>query len=957
MYRQVYRSIFFVIVLFGLGLGLPPAAGDVIYVDDSATAGLDNGSSWENAYIYLQDALRFRSSGDEIRVGAGTYRPDQGGVTTPNDPTATFQLITGVTLRGGYAGVGAADPNVHDVDLYETILSGDIGTPAVITDNSYHVVKGNGTNPNTILEGFTITGGYAKSSTPNDQGGGMYIYQGSPTVINCTFSGNTATSGGGMYNEQSSPEVTDCTITDNSATGDTGHGGGMYNNDSSPTVNNCDFISNLAGWGGGMYNLQSSPTITNCTFIGNLGRSYNQSDGGGLYNIDNSHPIITNCVFSGNSTNDKGGAIYDTTSSGSTITNCTFSKNEARLSGSYGGAICSWYDSDPNLTNCIVWGNTASNGSQIYDGTTSLTIVTYSDVQGGWSGVGNINTDPQFFDADGPDDTAGTVDDDLRLAASIPCADAGDNDAPLLLPTDLAGNPRVADGNGDSVAEVDMGAFEFLARVHNITEGLWHETIQKAIDYASVDVYNEIEALPGTYYEAIDFIGKAIHLYSSNGPEVTIIDGAGYYHVVKCINGEGADTVLEGFTITGGNANGLNPDDHGGGIYNEQSSPTVTNCTISGNSAGYGGGMFNWTCNPTVTNCTFSDNSVSGWGGGMYNNDNSNPLVTNCAFSGNSAGSYGGGIYNWGSSPTVTTCTFSDNSVHAGGGMYNVESSSPTVTNCIFNNNSANAAAGGMYNHTDSSPMVSNCFFSGNKTLSSGSDAGGMFNYYNCHPIITQCVFSGNTSRNMAGGIYDRTNSGSTITNCTFSNNSAQYGGGICCWENCDPNITNCIFWGNTATENGPQIGVMYNSSLSISYSDLAGGAGDIYLDSGGTVDDGGGNIQQDPQFVDADGPDDTEGTTDDDLRLEYISPCLEAGDSTVLLDVPIHFDLDGNNRYTDVDNIANTGVGPFEFVDMGAYEFSGGCLVGDLNCDGKVDLLDWCIFCEHWLEDIGTGG
>jgi len=143
--------------------------------------------------------------------------------------------------------------------------------------------------------------------------------------------------------------------------------------------------------------------------------------------------------------------------------------------------------------------------------------------------------------------------------------------------------------------------------------------IQTAIN-AAVSNVDQIEVAPGTYYESINFNGKAVWLYSSVGPEVTNINGTGHYHVVQCISGENANTILEGFTITGGNANGTgDPNNLGGGMYNRSSSPKLTNCTFSNNSA--------------VTR-----------GGGMYNKQGSNPIMTNCTFSGNSAEILGGGM-------------------------------------------------------------------------------------------------------------------------------------------------------------------------------------------------------------------------------------------------------------------------------------------------------------------------
>ncbi|MHC4320568.1 MAG: right-handed parallel beta-helix repeat-containing protein, partial [Planctomycetota bacterium] len=124
-------------------------------------------------------------------------------------------------------------------------------------------------------------------------------------------------------------------------------------------------------------------------------------------------------------------------------------------------------------------------------------------------------------------------------------------------------------------------------------------SIQTAIDNA-VDT-DEIVVAPGTYFEAINFLGKAITLRSSDGPEVTTIDGTGNLHVVQCVSGEGLDTVLEGFTVIGGNANGSQyPHYVGGGMYNENSSPAVTGCTFSDNMAFFGGGMYNHNSSPTV---------------------------------------------------------------------------------------------------------------------------------------------------------------------------------------------------------------------------------------------------------------------------------------------------------------------------------------------------------------------
>ena len=175
-----------------------------------------------------------------------------------------------------------------------------------------------------------------------------------------------------------------------------------------------------------------------------------------------------------------------------------------------------------------------------------------------------------------------------------------------------------------------------------------YPTIQACID-AAVSGQDECVVAPATYNETINFLGKAIALRSSHGAEVTIIDATGIGgSVVTCATGEGPDTVLDGFTITGGNGTDLGDGlTVGGGMFNQNSSPTVTNCTFSGNNTGPyigdGGGMYNGSSSPAVTNCTFSKNSGR-YGGGMFNID-SNPTVINCTFSENTArgANYGGG--------------------------------------------------------------------------------------------------------------------------------------------------------------------------------------------------------------------------------------------------------------------------------------------------------------------------
>ena len=418
----------------------------IIYVDDDAV-GENDGSNWVDAFNNLQDALTTATYGYELRIAQGVYMPDQGIGIMLGDREATFQLINGVVIKGGYAGAGESDPNARDIEAYETILSGDLlanDEPNFVNyeENSYHVVTGSDCNESAVLDGFTITAGYANGSgNPDNSGGGMYNTSGSPTIINCTFSKNAA-----------------------------GNAGGMANRDNfSPTLINCTFIGNaVTSSGAGMFDWHSASTLINCTFSGNFGRY------GAAARIYDSSVTLTNCTFSGNFARQEGGALY--VSFGSVeLSNCSFSSNVTTLF--YGGGIYNHEGSSSLfLTNCILFNNSDSGGmdesAQIHGG---APVVNYCCIQGWtgtWPGSDNTGSDPMF--ARNPDDggdgwgvgnrdnfgallSIGSNDDfgDLHLLMGSPCIDTGDpNYVAEPNETDLDGNPRVIGGR------IDMGAYE-----------------------------------------------------------------------------------------------------------------------------------------------------------------------------------------------------------------------------------------------------------------------------------------------------------------------------------------------------------------------------------------------------------------------------------------------------------------------------------------------------------------
>ncbi|UCC21830.1 MAG: hypothetical protein JSW23_08440, partial [Planctomycetota bacterium] len=365
--------------------------GPTIYVDDDAPADPGPGDptisdpcedgSMLHPFDSIQEAIDASDYRDIVIVQQGTY---------------TGLGNRDIDFRGLAITVRSTNPNNPNV-VAATVIDCQGSELEPHRGFYFH----NSEDTDSILDGLTITNGYVSDSWPDDSGGGIICYyNSSPTIKNCIVTNNTAEH----------------------------HGGGIYSYSSSPTLINCMFNVNSAGWnGGGMHNGPSSPNLINCIFTKNTSGSY----GGGMSTTSTSSPSLTNCTFSGNS-------------------------------GLNGGAI-GVSDSNTLLTNCILWGNSPN---EIYVAGGDMPNITYSDVQGGYTGTGNVTDDPCFVDAAGGN---------LRLEAVSPCIDAGDNtgvpndvgdldndsNTTEPIPWDLDNRTRFADGDCNGTVVVDMGAYEF----------------------------------------------------------------------------------------------------------------------------------------------------------------------------------------------------------------------------------------------------------------------------------------------------------------------------------------------------------------------------------------------------------------------------------------------------------------------------------------------------------------
>jgi parallel beta-helix repeat protein len=352
-----------------------------------------------------------------------------------------------------------------------------------------------------------------------------------------------------------------------------------------------------------------------------------------------------------------------------------------------------------------------------------------------------------------------------------------------------------------------------FATTHHVPDDFG--SIQAGLDASAFG--DTVLVQPGTYVENLLWPQvNGIKLIAAGDTSNTFIDGNQAGNVIF-MSSEGlidTTTLLQGFTIRNGDAY----DGFGGGIRCSQSSPTISNCIISGNSSCGGGGICCLQSSPTINNSIIIGNTVyHGWvpgdGGGILCSSSSSPTISNCTISGNSAADSGGGIAcTYDSNPTISNCTISGNSANKGGGIFCIEGCGPAISNCTINGNSAVWDGGGIYCDW-SSPSINDCIISEN---SADEDGGGIYCINESSPAINNCSINGN-SANAGGGIYCRNESNPTISDCTISGNSASDGGGIHCSWDSNPTISNCIISDNLADwGEGGGIRSIYQASLTI---------------------------------------------------------------------------------------------------------------------------------------------
>lgn len=609
---------------------ITPDANLTVYVREGFAG---NGSSWANATSNLQGAIN--SGATKVFVAVGSYS-----VPLPN----SFRLKTGVAVYGGFDPVNGITDLTHN----RILPNRGMGDGSVLTANNAGRVMENISCDNTaVLDGFTITGGYAETWSA-----GIYNHHNaSPTLTNLVIKGNTS-----YYVGNS-----------------TSYGGG------------------IACW------VQSSPIISNVIIKGNSAKI-----GAGVFVQGYSHPVITNTLITDNhvSTGGTGGGIaLDNVDVSTTLHNVTIAGN----TGGVADALAINNTNTMDIKNSIVFGSILTVGSGTY-------TAQYSFIEGN-SSTANGNIDATSITVNDIFTNPAAGDYSLRGAAFVVNKGNNTLFTGLSAATkDLAGNARLNGTDIDLGAYeffIQPGA-NSIAYVKPAATGLgngssWADAtglLQLAIDGTNVQ---KVYVATGNYPVGNhSFIMKNnVEIYGGFNPannttdwdtrtlpnkglgDGSVLDGQNVRPVIwNYNNGLNTTAILDGFTLTNGTGS------NGGAMYNYNTAPAFNNLVIRNNSATRGGGIYNQTASITLNNAVIKDNTASNDGGGMYNVTNSSPVLTNVAFTGNTANNGGGMFSVTNSSPVVTNALFANNAaVNTGGAIINLTIAPLQLTNVTIGNN------------------------------------------------------------------------------------------------------------------------------------------------------------------------------------------------------------------------------------------------------------------------------
>jgi formylglycine-generating enzyme required for sulfatase activity len=316
-------------------------------------------------------------------------------------------------------------------------------------------------------------------------------------------------------------------------------------------------------------------------------------------------------------------------------------------------------------------------------------------------------------------------------------------------------------------------------------------------------------------------------------------------------------SVLDGFTVTGGMANGGGLDDNGGGVFCKGVPARMANCLFSANlAANEGGAVFVESGELVLTGCRLVGNAANGWGGGAVRLERSSFDISGCFFGGNTATAaeplgYGGAVRAQSCvSGTIADCLFVANRGRQGGAIRTSRGTSPTIARCRFSGNQATGFGGAIANGgAGCSPVILGCTFAGNE-----SPWGGAIANWTSGAKAIGCVLAGNVASSSGGAIATHDNVPAALS-CSLVANAAPVGGAVYACRNSSMALVSCILWGNRASSAGSQC--YYDDEAGASGGDFVsclvqGGWNgvDVHLQGAAWAKDGGGNLDADPALA-----------------------------------------------------------------------------------------------------------
>jgi len=632
------KKLYFLFILIFLS---HTTYSQITYVDASAT-GANDGSSWENAFTELQNALDLFAGqpaiDEAIWIAAGEYKP-VGGIIA--DTSSTFLVEADVDIYGGFAGTESALEE-RDTEANVTILSGDLNgddgssiDSLLRLDNSRHVMLiSSELNKTITIDGITFTGGNTSDNPDAEfiQRAGGAIMSFSPiNVNNCIFTNNFGRSGASIAidgatnpNAISKMIISNCVFDENEASAQSA--GVVLYEMLDVEILNCTFTNNVTNRGCLYPNTCGTVLVKDCLFEDNT----NENFGGGMFVWQTMDLTLDGNTFKNNTARSAAGMYCDSRdiafdNSSVTVKNCTFNGNEC-TDGS-GTGFMLWQTANAEISDCTFMSNKGGNGTVYLSGSDSPTkgnpdLVKITNCQ--------FSSNEVALDADGNDGRGGGI---YAFGASY-----------TVETCNFLGNSAVSTG-----------------------AGIYNTGANKEVVVRDCVFGNNFAEFGGAITNYGDTTNVFIEDCSFLLNEATVAGGS-----LLC--GFLAGTTLKNVEMKNGNAN------FGGAISIQNDSTSLS-----------------------VLSCAFETNAATSNGGVLNSTDDSHWISFEHSVFNNNTGNFGGALNLIGNDSTdldvsyfsLKNSYFNDNTAGTQGGAISIVNKNGIVENCLINDNTANGTGAG----------------------------------------------------------------------------------------------------------------------------------------------------------------------------------------------------------------------------------------------------------------------